>query len=209
MADTKASDLNYDEFTFTVNDGSEVEPVSLDSEEANRIVLGQLVAEDKVYVIEEDMVLDSRNSEGMGLADEAGSIANLTFDFNNMPARGELSPLANGHFEFKPETHFYDIDNQSPANVVEYTVSANGMTSEPGKITIIVNPKNDRPDAVGKVASVMRSPDTEIRPIPLDAETLFADIDRYDPRLDNFSRMTGNPKAVASPSRFDFRQSRR
>ena len=127
-------------------------------------------------------------------------IANLTFDFNNMPARGELNPLANGHFEFKPEMHFYDVDNQSPANVVEYTVSANGMTSEPGKITIIVNPKNDRPDAVGKVDSVMRSPDTEIRPIPLNAESLFADIDRYDPRLDNFSRMTSNPKAVASPS---------
>ena len=58
LADTKASDLNYDEFTFTVNDGSEVEPVSLDSEEANRIVLGQLVAADKFYVIEEDAELD-------------------------------------------------------------------------------------------------------------------------------------------------------
>ncbi len=117
-----------------------------------------------------------------------------------MPARGELNPLANGHFEFKPERHFYDVDSQSPANVVEYTVTANGMTSEPGKITIIVNPKNDRPDAVGKVASVMRSPDTEIRPIPLNAESIFADIDRYDPRLNNFSRMTGNPRAVSSPS---------
>ena len=200
LADTKASDLNYDEFTFTVNDGSEVEPASLDSEEANRIVLGQLVAADKIYVIEEDAELDSRNSEGMGLSEEDSPIANLTFDFNNMPARGELNRLSNGHFEFKPERHFYDVDSQSPANVVEYTVTANGMTSEPGKITIIVNPKNDRPDAVGKVDSVMRSPDMEIRPIPLNAESLFADIDRYDPRLENFSRMTSNPKAVSSPS---------
>ena len=199
LADTKASDLNYDEFSFTVNDGSEVEPVSLDSEEANRIVLGQLVAADKFYVIEEDAELDSRNSEGMGLNEEASPIANLTFDFN-MPSRGELNPLANGHFEFKPEKHFFDVDSQSPANVVEYTVTANGMTSEPGKITIIVNPKNDRPDVVREVASVMRSPDTEIRPIPLNAGSIFADIDRYDPRMENFSRMTSNPKAVSSPS---------
>ncbi|MDA8776717.1 cadherin-like domain-containing protein, partial [Alphaproteobacteria bacterium] len=204
LADTKASDLNYDEFTFTVNDGSEVEPVSLDSEEANRIVLGQLVAADKFYVIEEDAELDSRNSEGMGLNEEDSPIANLTFDFNNMPARGELNPLANGHFEFKPKKHFYDVDSQSPANVVEYTVTANGMTSEPGKITIIVVPTNDRPDVVGKIGNFQRPPGEEIKPISLIAENIFADIDRFDPRLNNFLRLTDKPNPVGSQTGASF-----
>ena len=44
----------------------------------------------------------------------------------------------------------------------------------------------------------MRAPDTEISPIPLNADSIFADIDRYDPRLDNFLRLTTNPMAVAS-----------
>ena len=67
LADAKASDLSYDEFTFTVNDGAQIAPESLDSVEAYSIRLGQLVAQDKTYYVDEDSSLDTRNSEGVGL----------------------------------------------------------------------------------------------------------------------------------------------
>ncbi|MCH1543049.1 MAG: Ig domain-containing protein, partial [Alphaproteobacteria bacterium] len=200
LADAKASDLSYDEFTFTVNDGAQIAPESLDSVEAYSIRLGQLVAQDKTYYVDEDSSLDTRNSEGVGLDGAANPISNLSFDYTNMPPRGDLNPLTNGHFEFKPENHFYDVDAQSPSNIIEYTISTNGMTSEPGKITIIVRPKNDQPDVVTTLRSVQRPPGKEITPIPLIAEDIFADVDRFDPSLNNFSRMTTKPNPVGSPS---------
>ncbi|MCH1568677.1 MAG: Ig-like domain-containing protein, partial [Alphaproteobacteria bacterium] len=204
LADAKASDLNYDEFTFTVNDGASVDPTSLDSETPNRIILGQLVAQDRTYTISEDSLLVTRPSEGVGLQGQSGTIANLSFDFDGQPARGVLTPLANGHFEFTPQQHFYDVDNQSPANIIDYTISANGMTSEPGKITIIVVPTNDRPDVVGKIGNFQRPPGEEIKPISLIAENIFADIDRFDPRLNNFSRLTDKPNPVGSQTGASF-----
>ena len=184
------SSLNYDSFTFTVNDGSTAEPQGLDSEATYTIQFGQLVAEDKVYSVQEDGLLNTRNSNApMGLAgDDAGTISNLQFNFSARVAHGTLDGLSNGHFEFKPQANYFDTDSNAPKNTFEYTISANGMTSEPGVITIHVAPVNDSPVVVGKINNTQRDPDVAIRPISVRPEMLFGDIDRYDPDDSRFAR---------------------
>jgi hypothetical protein len=184
------SSLNYDNFTFTVNDGSTAEPQGLDSEATYTIQFGQLVAEDKVYSLQEDGLLNTRNSNApMGLAgDDVDAISGLRFNFSARVAHGTLDGLGNGHFEFKPQANYFDTDSNAPKNTFEYTISANGMTSEPGVITIHVAPVNDAPVVVGKINNTQRDPDVAIRPISVRPEMLFGDIDRYDPDDSRFAR---------------------
>ena len=194
------STLNYDSFTFTVNDGSTTEPQGLDSEDNYTIQFGQLIAKDIPYLTQEDISLNTQTldkpMELMG--DNAGAISNLSFNFSARMAHGTLTGLGNGHFEFKPQAHYFDTDSNAPKNTFEYTISAGGITSEPGLITINVQPVNDRPVVVDKIRNTQREPDVDIRPISVRPEMLFGDIDRYDPDENSFANRVRSVGAAGS-----------
>jgi hypothetical protein len=132
------------------------------------------------------------------MGDNAGAISNLSFNFSARMAHGTLTGLGNGHFEFKPQAHYFDTDSNAPKNTFEYTISAGGITSEPGLITINVQPVNDRPVVVDKIRNTQREPDVDIRPISVRPEMLFGDIDRYDPDENSFANRVRSVGAAGS-----------
>ena len=207
VADEKTSSLNYDSFTFTVNDGSDIAPRALDSEEPNTITFGQLAAADRTFVIQEDQILDTTDTE-LGLAmsgDDLAGFDNIEFDILSRPSKGSLEFLTDGNFIFKPPANFFDVDRENPVNQFEYSVIAAGLTSEPGTIKIIVEPQNDAPRVEDKIRNQLRFPDVEITPIRILPEMLFSDVDRYDPNEDGFDNFVDKPEPSGDPfgSSFD------
>ena len=200
VADEKTSDLNYDSFTFTVNDGSEIAPQSLDSVSPNTITFGQLLAANRTFIIQEDAVLDTRTGgNGLGIAgDNSGAISNFVFDIDSRPSHGALEVLRGGDFIFRPNANYFDADTDRPINEFEYTVSVGNVVSDPGKITIIIEPQNDRPEPVAQIRNQLLFPNTEIKPIPVSPEMMFGDIDRYDPTRSDFDNFAEKPEAAGS-----------
>jgi hypothetical protein len=200
VADEKTSDLNYDSFTFTVNDGSEIDPQNLDSVSPNAITFGQLSAANLTFIIQEDAVLDTRvGGNGLGISgDDVGAITNLVFSIDGRPSHGALEMLQGGDFIFRPNANYFDTDTDRPINEFEYTVSVGNVVSDPGKITIIVEPQNDRPEPVAQIRNQLLFPNTEIRPIPVSPESMFGDTDRYDPTRSDFENFAEKPEAAGS-----------
>ncbi len=102
------------------------------------------VTENDNYSIDEDNILIIDNLTGV-LANDTVNEGTLSAEIDTLPSNGQITLNADGSFTYTPNNNFFGIDT--------FTYKAVGEKSSSfGEVTILVNPVDDPPVAVGDQA---------------------------------------------------------
>jgi hypothetical protein len=127
-----------DEFTYQLSDGTAQATgrVGIDvTLSGNR----RPIANGEQYMIPEDSVLDTRQTESLLANDSDPEGSPLTWIMLNPPARGTLEQLSGGHVRYLPQR-----DDNSEVTL-SYTVSDGELSAVPVQLSIMLSPRPDPP----------------------------------------------------------------
>ena len=101
----------------------------------------------------------------------------LSFEIIQKPDTGVLIEISNSQFTYQPESE------QSGLFYIQFTASDGQLVSEPGIITLVVEPVNDPPRAMGQSVETQINTPVEImlRATDIDNDTLSFKIDKNSP----------------------------
>lgn len=137
-------DANFhgrDEFGYRVSDGSAF-AVGRAVIDVTRAVNQRPVAIGEVFAIPEDSMLDTRNLQSLLANDVDADGQPLTLVILTQPPRGQLEDLGAGHVRYTP------VRDDTGTVSFDYTVSDVELQALPVQVEIILQPRNDAPQAV-------------------------------------------------------------
>lgn len=129
-----------DEFTYTISDG-ELNATGRVAIDVTRASNQRPVAQGEVFVLAEDSVFDSRQSESLLANDYDADQQPLSLQVLETPANGTLESFAGGHLRYQPARDWVgDL-------IIPYAVSDGELQSQPAELRLTFVAQPDPPVA--------------------------------------------------------------